>query len=115
MFPLWLANNNNNGSSSSSSNNGESGHSDLGTYHFTDGFRDKISFFKILWNIVDLLCCISFRCTDVQQSDIFLEKEMATHSSILAWEITWTEEVDGPQSMRSQRVRHNLATEQQQQ
>ena len=31
-----------------------------------------------------------------------LEKEMATHSSILAWEITWTEESGGPQSMGSQ-------------
>ena len=29
----------------------------------------------------------------------FLEKEMAMHSSILAWEITWTEELDGLQSM----------------
>ena len=29
-----------------------------------------------------------------------LEKEMATHSSILAWEIPWTEEPDGLQSMR---------------
>ena len=28
-----------------------------------------------------------------------LEKEMATHSSILAWEIPWTEEPDGQQSM----------------
>ena len=28
-----------------------------------------------------------------------LEKEMATHSSILAWEIPWTEELDGLQSM----------------
>ena len=36
-----------------------------------------------------------------------LEKEMAIHSSILAWEIPWTEEPDGIQSMRSQRVRHN--------
>ena len=36
-----------------------------------------------------------------------LEKEMATHSSILAWEIPWTEEPGGLQSMRSQRVRHN--------
>ena len=36
-----------------------------------------------------------------------LEKEMATHSSILAWEIPWTEEAGGLQSMRSQRVRHN--------
>ena len=36
-----------------------------------------------------------------------LEKEMATHSSILAWKISWTEEPCGLQSMGSQRVRHN--------
>ena len=36
-----------------------------------------------------------------------LEKEMATHSSILAWRIPWTEEPDDLQSMGSQRVRHN--------
>ena len=40
-----------------------------------------------------------------------LEKEMASHSSILAWEIPWTEESGGLQSMGSQRVRHDLATE----
>ena len=44
-----------------------------------------------------------------------LEKEMATHSSILAWEISWTEEPGRLQSMESQGVGHNLATEQQQQ
>ena len=42
-----------------------------------------------------------------------LEKEMATHSSILVWEIPWTEEPSGLQSMGLQRVRHDLATEQQ--
>ena len=36
-----------------------------------------------------------------------LEKEMATYPSILAWTITWTEEPDGLQSMRSQRVGHD--------
>ena len=35
-----------------------------------------------------------------------LEKDMATHSSILAWEIPWTEEPGGIQSMGSQRVGH---------
>ena len=35
-----------------------------------------------------------------------LEKGMATHSSILAWKILWTEEPDGLQSMESQRVGH---------
>ena len=42
------------------------------------------------------------------------EKEMATHSSILAWEIPWTEEPGGLQSLGSQIVGHNLATKQQQ-
>ena len=36
-----------------------------------------------------------------------LEKEMATHSSIFAWKISWTEEPGGLQSMGSQRVRHD--------
>ena len=36
-----------------------------------------------------------------------LEKEMATHPSILAWKIPWMEEPDGLQSMGSQRVRHD--------
>ena len=36
-----------------------------------------------------------------------LEKEMATHSSTLAWKIPWTEEPGKLQSMRSQRVRHD--------
>ena len=40
---------------------------------------------------------------------------MATHSSILTWEIPWTEEPGRLQSVGSQRVRHNLETEQQQQ
>ena len=36
-----------------------------------------------------------------------LEKEMATHSSILAWRIPWTEETGGLQSTGLQRVGHN--------
>ena len=40
-----------------------------------------------------------------------LEEEMATHSSILAWRIPWTEETGRPRSMGSQRVGHDLATE----
>ena len=39
-----------------------------------------------------------------------LEKEIATHSSILAWRIPWTEEPGGLQSMGSQRVRQDSAT-----
>ena len=40
------------------------------------------------------------------QEDL-LEKEMATHSSILAWKIPWMEELGGLQSMGSQRVGHD--------
>ena len=36
-----------------------------------------------------------------------LEEKMATHSSILAWEIPWTKKPGGLQSMVSQRVGHN--------
>ena len=39
-----------------------------------------------------------------------LEKRMATHSSILAWRIPWTEEPGQQQFMRSQRVRQDRAT-----
>ena len=42
-----------------------------------------------------------------------LEKEMAIHSSILAWEIPWTEETGGLQSMGLQRVGHDLVPKQQ--
>ena len=40
-----------------------------------------------------------------------LEKEMAPHSSILAWEIPWTEKPGRLQSVGLKRVRHNLVTE----
>ena len=42
-----------------------------------------------------------------------LEKEMATHCRIFSWEIPWTEEPGGLQSMGLQRVKHNLVAEQQ--
>ena len=56
-------------------------------------------------------CLPTTRETQVQSLDLKdpLEKEMATHSSILAWEIPWAEEPDGLQSMGS--VRHNLVTD----
>ena len=42
--------------------------------------------------------------------DDTLEEKMATHSSILAWKVPWTEEPGRLQSMGSQRVRHDLAS-----
>ena len=41
-----------------------------------------------------------------------LEKEMATHFNILAWEIPWTEEPGGLQSTGLQKIRHDLASKQ---
>ena len=43
-----------------------------------------------------------------------LEKRVATHSSIFAWRIPWTEKPDGLQSVGSQRVGHDLETKEQQ-
>ena len=43
----------------------------------------------------------------LQYSWIGQKQVSETHSSILAWEIPWTEEPDGLQSMELQRVRHN--------
>ena len=43
-----------------------------------------------------------------------LGKGMATHPSILAWRTPWTEKAGGLQSMGSQRIRHDLLTEQEQ-
>ena len=45
--------------------------------------------------------------------EVLLEKEMATHSSILAWEIPWTGEPGRLQSMGPKRVGHDFATKQQ--
>ena len=42
-----------------------------------------------------------------------LEKEMSIHWSILAWETIWTDDPGGLQSIRLQRVSHDLVTEQQ--
>ena len=56
----------------------------------------------------------TMRETQVQSlgREDLLEKEMATHSSTLAWKILWTEEPGVLQSTRSQRVGHDLAIEQ---
>ena len=75
------------------------------------------AFFGIafLW---DSLVASSVKCLPaMQETQVWslgqedpLEKEMATHSSILAWRIPWTEEPAGLQSTGSQRVGHDWAT-----
>ena len=48
-----------------------------------------------------------FHALDITFHFHALEKEMATHSSVLAWRIPGTEEPDGLPSMGSHRIRHN--------
>ena len=55
-------------------------------------------------------CLFNFYADFLGQEDP-LEKEMATHSSTLAWKMLWTEESDRLQSMGSQRVWYNWVTE----
>ena len=58
----------------------------------------------MIYNVVDFFSPIDKNFIHL------LEKEMATHSSILAWRITWTEEPGGLQSMGLQRVGHDRAS-----
>ena len=59
-------------------------------------------------SMISLSFSLSFTLIRFSLSRGLLEKKMATHSSILAWEIPWTEEPGGLQSMGS--VRHDLAS-----
>ena len=54
-------------------------------------------------------CLPTMRETRIQSlgREDLLEKEMATHSSVLAWKIPWTEELGRVQSVGSQRVGHD--------
>ena len=61
------------------------------------------------WEVKNLPVVQELRVWPLGQEDP-LEKEMATHSSILTREIPWTEEPGGLQSMGSQRVRHDWVT-----
>ena len=53
-----------------------------------------------------LLIMLETQVQSLGREDL-LEKEMATHSSVLAWKIPWTEEPGGVGSMGSQRVGHD--------
>ena len=58
---------------------------------------------------VSVLLCLVLAGKFVAGYIICLEKEMATHSNILAWEIPWTEEPDGLQSMGSHKAKQSWA------
>ena len=95
-------------------------------YSFISGISICIATIKELWIIEDhkhiILPYTGFPGSSVSEESAHstqvwslgredpLEKEMATHSSILAWKISWTEEPGGLQYMGSQRVGHNWAT-----
>ena len=76
-----------------------------------DSINWFISSFPILASLVaqTVKCLPAMRETRVQflGREDPLEKEMAIHSSTLAWKIPWTEEPDRLQSVRSQRVGHD--------
>ena len=66
--------------------------------------RPSNSILRHIFNRNTCLCVIKKFCKKIKK---ILEKEMATHSSILAWRIPQTEEPGGPQSLPSQRVEHS--------
>ena len=66
-----------------------------------DGFNG-IYYNKLVAQLVKNLPAVQETCVRSLGWEDPLEKEMATHSSILAWKISWTEEPGGLQSMRLQ-------------
>ena len=59
---------------------------------------------------ISFMCSNTFFFENMPIRRAVMEKKMATHSSILAWRIPWTEEPGGLQSTGSQRVGHDWAT-----
>ena len=68
------------------------------------GYNDSLFIFR---GFALLLCSVWFTQVQSLGWEDPLEKEMATHASILARRIPWTEEPSGLQSIGSQRVRHD--------
>ena len=66
-----------------------------GSSAFSKSSLNNWTFWSLAWRIL---------------SNLIMEEEMATHPGILSWENSQTEEPGGLQSMKSQRVRHDLAT-----
>ena len=87
------------------------------TTHSRDGHRVNTAHgdsMRLPWLLGDKDSACQCRSHRKPGFDPWIRKKgMATHSSILAWEIPWTEEHGGLQSMRSQRVGYDLLTKQQ--
>ena len=71
---------------------------------FVRGFKTYVSGFSLVAQMVKNLPAMQVTWVQSLGWEDSLEKRMATHSSILAWEIPWTEEPGGLQSMGLQRV-----------
>ena len=74
---------------------------------------DELSFYRrhasqVAQRVKNLLEMQEAQIRSLDQEDL-VEKEVTTHSSLLAWRIPWTEELGGLQSMGSQRVRQDFA------
>ena len=76
--------------------------------YLDDSLDDPMA--SLLAQMVNILSATQETWTWILGWEDTLEEEMATHSSILAWRIPWTEEPGGLQSMRLQRVRHDWDT-----
>ena len=72
--------------------------------------RTELNWTSLVAQTVECLSTTQETWVQSQGQEDPLEKDMATHSSILTWEIPWTDESGGLQSKKSQRVRYNLAT-----
>ena len=73
-------------------------------------WRRYIYSLPFLGPVIIILSILIYVCVCVCVCVCVLDKEMATHSSILAWRIPWTEEPGRLQTVGSQRVGHDWAT-----
>ena len=69
-----------------------------------DNFHSPFKASQVVLVVKEFTCNAGDRNRKCEFSPWVLEKEMATHSSILAWRIPWTGEPGGPQSLGSHRV-----------
>ena len=68
---------------------------------------DRYSLVLLCQMVKNLPAMQDTQVPSLNQEDLLEEEGMATHSSVLAWRILWTEEPGRLQSMGSQRVRHD--------
>ena len=75
-------------------------------FNFKNSFQKGEESDYLYFHLPNIVVFMSIHLQSLGGEDL-LEKEMVTHSSILAWRIPWTEEFGGLQFMGSQRAGHN--------